>query len=33
MGRLTLSSTDESVDFDGDGVEEAATLVMVFARS
>ena len=30
---LTLSSTDESFDFDGDGVEEAATLEMVFTRS
>ncbi len=30
---LTLSSTDESFDFDEDGVEEAATLEMVLTRS
>ena len=30
---LTLSSTDESVDFDGDGVEDAATLEIVLTRS
>ena len=30
---LTLSSTDETFDFDGDGVEEAATLEMVLTRS
>ncbi len=30
---LTLSSADEPVDFDGDGVEEAATLEIVLTRS
>ena len=30
---LTLTSSDETFDFDDDGVEDAATLEMVLTRS